>query len=111
MITKKPVTVDSLTYVTLACLYGLETVALTENNNNRSFKVARRPGPRELQEQRGWMGDERPEGRTVRMGRTVGSWMMWAGHLVQMEERRLPKRAEVMKHTGRKEVRPQLKWE
>ena len=38
--------------------------------------------------------------------------MMWAGHLVQMEEEKLPKKAEAVKQPGcRKGVRPQLRWE
>ena len=46
------------------------------------------------------------------IGRTVRIWMMWAGHLVRMEEGRLSKKAEVMKQPGyRNGVRPQLRWE
>ena len=38
--------------------------------------------------------------------------MKQPGHLVQMEEGRLPKRAEAVKQPGcSKRVRPQLRWE
>ena len=40
------------------------------------------------------------------VGRIIRSWIMWAGHVVQMEEGRMPKKAEPMKRGI-----PQLRWE
>lgn len=45
-------------------------------------------------------------------GRIVRHRKMGAGHLLRMEEDRLPMKADVMKQPGRsKKGRPQLKWE
>ena len=45
-------------------------------------------------------------------GRITKRWMMWAGHLVQMEEDRLLDRAEGMKQrVYGKRGRPQLRWD
>ena len=40
-----------------------------------------------------------------RIGRVVRGQIMWANHLVQVEEARLPKKAEAVKHSGRPQLR------
>ena len=37
-------------------------------------------------------------------GRILRNQMMWAGHLVQMEEGRLPRRAEMVKQPGHRKI-------
>ena len=105
------------TYVTPACLYGLETVALTEeqqqklqvceNNWVRRITKTKRVDRRRMNDLRKEVGMQ-----CSLTGRLVRSRMRWAGHLVRMDASKLAKRAEVEKHQGRrKRGRPQLRWE
>ena len=104
------------TCVTPACLYGLETVALTEHQqklqvceNNWVWRITR---TKRVDRRR--MNDLRKEvGMQCSLtGRLVRSRMRWADHLVRMDASKLAKRAEVEKHQGRrKRGRPQLRWE
>ena len=46
------------------------------------------------------------------VGKIVKSRMKWAGHMVRMNDDKLPKRAEPKRQEGsRKRGRPQLRWE
>ena len=46
------------------------------------------------------------------VGRIVKSRLKWAGHMVRMNDDKLPKTAETKKQEGsRKRERPQLRWE
>ena len=105
------------TCVTPACLYGLETVALTEqqqqklqvceNNWVRRITRTKRVDRRRMSDLRKEVGMQ-----CSLTGRLVRSRMRWAGHLVRMDASKLAKRAEVEKHQGRrKRGRPQLRWE
>ena len=88
--------------VTPACLYGLETVALTEQKQQKlqvcvNNWVQRITRTKRVDRRR--MNDLRKE---VRMqcsltGRLVRSRMRWAGYLVRMDASKLAKRAEVEK--------------
>ena len=101
------------TCVTPACLYDLETVALTEQQklqvceNNWVWRITR---TKRVDRRR--MNDLRKEvGMQCSLtGRLVRSRMRWAGHLVRMDASKLAKRAEVEKHQGRRK-RPQPRWE
>ena len=105
------------TCVTPACLYGLETVALTEQQQQKlqvceNNWVQRITRTKRVDRRR--MNDLRKEvGMQCSLtGRLVRSRMRWAGHLVRMDASKLAKRAEVEKHQGRrKRGRPQLRWE
>ena len=105
------------TCVTPACLYGLEIVALTEQQqqklqvceNNWVWGITR---TKRVDRRR--MNDLRKEvGMQCSLtGRLVRSRMRWADHLVRMDASKLAKRAEVEKHQEcRKRGRPQLRWE
>ena len=103
--------------VTPACLYGLETVALTEQQQQK-LQVCEDNWVRRIirtkRVDRRRMNDLRKEvGMQCSLtGRLVRSRMRWAGHVVRMDVSKLAKRAEVEKHQGRrKRGRPQLRWE
>ena len=86
------------TCVTLACLYGTETLAMTERQqqrlqvceNNWVRKIARvtRADRRRMVELREGTGAQRS--LTERL---VRSRLQWAGHVERMADDRLPKRA------------------
>ena len=105
------------TCVTPACLHGLETVALTEQQQQK-LQVCENNWVRRITRtkrvDRKRMNDLRKEvGMQCSLtGRLVRNRMRWAGHLVRMDASKLAKRAEVEKHQGRrKRGRPQLRWE
>ena len=94
------------TCVTPACLYGLETVALTEqqhklqvceNNWVRLITRTKRVDRRRMND----LGKEVGM-RCSLTGRMVRSRMRWAAHLVRMDASTLAKRAEVEKYQGRR---------
>ena len=102
------------TCVTPACLYGLETVALTvqqqklqvcENNWVQRITRTKRVDRRRMNDMRKEVGMQ-----CSLTGRLVRSSRRWAGYLVRMDAGKLAKRAEVDKHQGRRK-RPQLRWE
>ena len=102
--------------VTPASLYGMETVALTErqqqrlqvceNNWVRMIAGVNRVARRRMDELREEIG--------VQMslkGRLVKCRLRWAGHLVWMGEERMAKRDERLREQGRrKRSRSQLRW-
>ena len=103
--------------VTPACLYGLETVALTEqqqqklqvceNNWVRRITRTKRMDRRRMNDLRKEVGMQ-----CSLTGRLVRSRMRWADNLVRMDASKLAKRAEVEKHQGRrKRGSPQLRWD
>ena len=103
--------------VTPACLYGTETLALTELQqqrlqvceNNWVRKIARvtRPDRRRMVELREETGVQRS--LTERL---VRSRLQWAGHVERMADDRLPKRAAELREQGRRRRgRPRLRWE
>ena len=100
--------------VTPACLYGLETVALTkqqeklqvcENNWVRRITRTKRVDRRRMNDLRKEVGMQ-----CSLTGRLVRSRMRWAGHLVRMDASKLAKRAEVEKQQGRRKTSP-LRWD
>ena len=105
------------TCVTPACLYGTETLALTELQqqrlqvceNNCVRKIARvtRADRRRMVELREETGVQRS--LTERLLR---SRLQWAGHVERMADDRLPKRAAELREQGRRRRgRPRLRWE
>ena len=105
------------TCVTPACLYGTETLALTELQqqrlqvceNNWVRKIARvtRADRRRMVELREETGVQRS--LTERL---VRSGLQWAGHVERMADDRLPKRAAELREQGRRRRgRPRLRWE
>ena len=105
------------TCVTPACLYGTETLALTELQqqrlqvceNNWVRKIARvtRADRRRMVELREETGVQRS--LTERL---VRSRLQWAGHVERMADDRLPKRAAELREQGRRRRgRPRLRWE
>ena len=94
------------TYIKQACLYGLETLALAEqqkqklqvceNNWVRRITRTKRSDRRRMDDLR-----KEVEMQCNLTGRLVRSRMRWAGHLVRMDAIKLAKRAEVEKHKGR----------
>ena len=105
------------TFVTPACLYGTETLALTELQrqrlqvceNNWVRKIARvtRADRRRMAELREETGVQRS--LTERL---VRSRLQWAGHVERMADDRLPKRAAELREQGRRRRgRPRLRWE
>ena len=105
------------TCVTPACLYGTETLAMTELQqhrlqvceNNWVRKIARvtrvdRRRMVELREETGvqWSLSER----------LVRSRLQWAGHVERMADEILPERAAELREQGRRRRgRPRLRWE
>ena len=103
------------TCVTPACLYSLESVALTEQQQQQKLQVCENNWVRRITRtkrvDRRRMNDLRKE-VGMQCSLLVRSRMRWAGHLVRMDASKLAKRAEVEKHQGRrKRGRPQLRWE
>ena len=105
------------TCVTPACLYGTETLALTELQqqrlqvceNNWVRKIARvtRADRRRMVELREETGVQRS--LTERL---VRSRLQWAGHVERMADDRLPKRVAELREQGRRRRgRPRLRWE
>ena len=105
------------TCVTPACLYGTETLALTELQqqrlqvceNNWVRKIARvtRADRRSFVELREETGVQRS--LTERL---VRSRLQCAGHVERMADDRLPKRAAELREQGRRRRgRPRLRWE
>ena len=105
------------TCVTPACLYGTETLALTEPQqqrlqvceNNWVRKIART-----MRADRRRMVELREETRVQRSltERLVRSRLQWAGHVERMADERLPKRAAELCDQGRRRRgRPRLRWE
>ena len=105
------------TCVTPACLYGTETLALTELQqerqqvceNNWVRKIARvtRADRRRMVALREEMGMQMS--LTERLTR---SRLKWVGHVERMADDRLPKRAaELRDQSRRRRVRPILRWE
>ena len=106
------------TCVTTSCLYGLEKMALTEQQQQQKLQVCENNWVHRITRtksvDRRRMNDLRKEvGMQCSLtGRLVRSRMRWAGHLVRMDASKLAKRAEVEKHQGRRKMgRPQLRWE
>ena len=105
------------TCVTRACLYGTETLALTELQqqrlqvceNNWVRKIARvtRADRRRMVELREETGVQRSLTE-----RQVRSRLQWAGHVERMADYRLPKRAAELRELGsRRRGRSRLRWE
>ena len=103
--------------VTPACLYGTETLALTdlqqqrlqvcENNWVRKIASVTRADRQRMVELREETGVERS--LTERMAR---SRLQGAGHVERMADDRLPKRAAELREQGRRRRgRPRLRWE
>ena len=104
------------TCVTSPCLYGTETLAMTELQqqrlqvceNNWVQKIARvaRADKRRMVELREETGVQRS--LTERL---VRSRLQWAGHVERMADDRLPKRAAELREQGRsRRGRPRLRW-
>ena len=104
------------TCVTPACLYGTETLAMTELQqqrrqlceNNWVRKIARvmRADKRRMVELREETGVQRS--LTERL---VRSRLQWAGHVERMADDRLSKRAaELCEQGRRRRGRPRLRW-
>ena len=105
------------TCVIPACIYGLETVALTEeqtqrlqvceNNWVRKINGTRRHERKRLGELRATAGINVTLSERVRRNR-----LRWAGHMWRMGEERAPKRAFQMEVEGtRRRGRPNTRWE
>ena len=107
------------TCVTPACLYGTETLAMKELQqqwlqvsvceNNWVRKIARvtRADRRRMVELREETGVQRS--LTERL---VLSRIQWAGHVERMADDRLPNRAAELREEGkRRRGRPMLRWE
>ena len=105
------------TCVTPACLYGTETLALIEIQqqrlqvceNNWVRQIARITGAdrRRMVELREETGVQ-----TSLTERLVRSRPQWAGHVERMADERLPKRATELREQGRRRRgRPMLRWE
>ena len=103
--------------VTLACLYGRETMAMTElqqerlqvceNNWVRKVAIVTRADRRIMVELREETGVQR--GLTARQ---VSSRLQWAGHVEMMANDRRPRRAAELRGEGRgRRGRPRLRWE
>ena len=109
------------TCVAPACLYGLETVALTEQQQQQKLQECENNWVRRITrtiKEGGQKKDERPEERgwdakNMQPNRKIGEKqdeMGWP--LVRMDAGKLAKRAEVETHQGRrKRGRPQVRWE
>ena len=95
------------TCVSLACMYGLETLALTEQQQQRlqvcENNWVRRITKTKRVERRRMIDLRKKVGMQCSLtGRFVRSRKRWAGHLVRMDASKLAKRAEVKKHQGRR---------
>ena len=104
------------TCVTPACVYGAETLALTElqqmlqvceNNWVRQIARVTRADRRRMVELREETGVQRS--LTERL---VRSRLQWAGHVERMADDRLPERASELREQGRRrQGRSRLRWE
>ena len=105
------------TCATPACLYGTDTLSLTELQqhrlqvceNNWVRKIARvtRADRRRMVELR-----EETDVQWSLTERLVRSRLQWAGHVERMADERLPKRAAELREQGRRRRgRPILRWE
>ena len=105
------------TCVTPACLYGTETLALTElqqhrlqvceNNWVRKIATVTRADRRRMVEFREETGVQ-----WSLTEKLVRSGLQWAGHVERMVDERLPKRAAELREQGRRrQGRPRLRWE
>ena len=105
------------TCATPVCLYGTETLALTELQqqrlqiceNNWVRKIARvtRVDKRRMVELREETGVQRSLTE-----RRLRSRLQWAGHLERMADDRLPKRAAELREQGKmRRWRSRLRWE
>ena len=105
------------TCVTPACLYGTETLAMTElqqqrlqvceNNWVRKIAGVKTADRRRMLELREETGVQRS--LTERL---VRSRLQWAGHVERMADDSLPKRAAEFRGQGRgRRGRPRLRWE
>ena len=100
-----------------ASTYGLETLALSELHQHKlqvceTNWIRKIAGVRRAERRR--MKDLREEvgSKACIVGKIVKSRMKWAGHMVRMNDDKLPKRAETKRQEGsRKRGRPQLRWE
>ena len=106
-ISKRPKGKVMSTCVTPSCLYGTETLALTELQqqrmqvceNNWVRKIARvtRADRRKMVELREETGVQ--SSLTVRLVRSI---LQWAGHVERMADGRLPKSAAELREQGRR---------
>ena len=107
------------TCVTQACLYGTETLVLTEiqqqrlqvceNNLVRKIARVKRADRRRMVDLRDEMGGQSSLTESERL---VRSRLQWAGHVERMADDRLPKRAAELREAGRRRRgRPRLRWE
>ena len=105
------------TCVTRACLYGMETLTLTElqqqrlqvceNNWVRKITRVTRADRRRMVE----LMEETVVQRSL-TERRVRSRLQWAGHVERMADDRLPKRAAELREQGsRRRGRSMLRWE
>ena len=96
------------TYVTPACLYGTETLALTELQQQR-LQVCENNWVRKIA---GVTRADRRRMVELMEERLVRSRLQWAGHVERMADDRLPKRAAELREQGRRRRgRPRLRWE
>ena len=105
------------TCVTPACLYGTETLAMIElqqqrlqvweNNSVQQIAGVTRAEWRIMVELREEIGVQRSLTEKL-----VRSRLLWAGHIERMADDRLPKRAaELCEQGRRRRGRPRLRWE
>ena len=106
------------TCVTPACLYGTETLALTELQQQR-LQVCENDWVRKIArvtraDRRRSMVELREETGVQRSltERLMSSRLQWAGHVERKADDRLPKRATELREQGRRRRgRPMLRWE
>ena len=100
------------TYVTPACLYGTETWALTELQQQR-LQVCETNCVRKIA--RVTRADRRRMDRSAEeldRERLARGRLQWVGHVESMADDRLPKRAAQLREQGRRRRgRPRLRWE
>ena len=105
------------TCVTRACLYGTETLALTELQQQRLQVCGQQLGTKNSKSNEGRQaknGGVRKETGVQRSvtERLARSRLQWAGHVERMADDRLPKRAaELREQDRRRRGRPRLRWE
>ena len=104
------------TCVTPACLYGTETLALTELQQQRLHLCENnwvKTIARVTTADRRRMAELRETGAQKSLTeRLVRSRVQWAGHVERMADDRLPKRAAELREQGRRRRgRPRLRWE
>ena len=99
-----------------ACTYGTETLAMTdkqqsrlkvcENNWVRRITRAKKMDKRRVADMREEVGVEQNISEKM-----VKARLRWAGHVIRMEEGRLPKRALLEGDGVRRGGRPRMRWE